>query len=90
MVAISESNNFIPLLNGFIADVLKFKAFLKVKIECVYVIMYSLVMIFFSCNLLKNRNRLIKVSTVLNLVSDYLDVHATPGFQIVQHQYHIG
>ena len=48
-VAISASNNFIPLLNGFIADVLKCKAFLKVKIECVPVTVKS----HFSCNLIK-------------------------------------
>ena len=48
-VAISASNNFIPLLNGFIADVLKCKALLKVKIECIPVT----VKIHFSCNLIK-------------------------------------
>ena len=73
MVAILVSNNFMLLLNGFIADVLKCKALLK--IECVSVLMYSLVISPFSRNFIKNRNRLIKVSTVFNVVINYLDVY---------------
>ena len=44
LVAIAAYNNFVPLLKSFIANVLKRKAYLKVKVKCVSVTMYSLVM----------------------------------------------
>ena len=45
----------------------KCKALLKVKIKCISITMYSLVMSPFSRGFIKNRNRLIQVSTVFKL-----------------------
>ena len=43
-VVIAPQTNFLPLLKSFIANLLKCKALLKVKIKCVSIIVYSLVM----------------------------------------------
>ena len=52
-IAIAASNNFVPLLKSFIANVQKYKACLKVKFKCVYITMDSLVISPFSCDFIK-------------------------------------
>ena len=52
VVAIPAWNNFAVLLK-VVANVLKWRAFLKTKIKCVCVAIYSLVMGLFSRDLLK-------------------------------------
>ena len=53
LTIIMASNNFVPLLKSFIANVLKFKARLKAKFECVCVTVCSLVMSPFSRDYMK-------------------------------------
>ena len=54
-VAIPAWNNIVGLLKSFIANVLKWKAFLKTKFKCRYVAMCFLVMRLFSGDLMKEK-----------------------------------
>ena len=63
------------MLEGFIADVLKYKASLKAKLKCMSVTMCSLVMAPFSWDSIKTK---IDVLTYLHECS----THIAPGFTL--------